>query len=438
VTDISKYTQQPSKTVQAILDWHKQVGDSEQARGYLGASIIGAECERYLWYVFRYACKPNFDGRMYRLFETGALEEAKFVKELRAIGCEVHDHDQNGEQFEVKAIGGHFSGHMDGCALGIPEAPKTWHVLEFKTHNAKSFKKLEKEGVKASKSQHYSQMMVYMHLTGMQRALYLAKNKDTDELYSERIRHDKTEAEALMERANRVITSSHPPERISGRRDYYLCNWCDAQDVCWGCADRALPVPALSCRQCCYATPAMDSDNGRWICDKHNRGLSDNDQRKTCHDFLVLPGMIAFADAAGHGNNESGEWIEFIREDGAMFQHGNARSNCYGGAELMALQPDQIGDPMLDSAKRLFGAVAAGCVDDVLQRYPEEDSRIAWKGHPSQLIQAWQEVYTEDIRELKPLARFDQWNYTASEYDGGRLAILWKEDVAAEIRQGVE
>ncbi len=145
--DVSALMPQISATVKAIMDWHKQRGDSERPRLYLGASSIGAECDRQLWYNFRGCVKPEFSGRMYRLFETGDLEEARFVKELKAIGCTVHDVDpQTGQQFEVIALGGHFRGHMDGCALGIPEAPKTWHVLEFKTHNAKSFDEAEKRG----------------------------------------------------------------------------------------------------------------------------------------------------------------------------------------------------------------------------------------------------------------------------------------------------
>lgn len=440
MTDISQYTQQQSKTAAAILAYHKQRGDSEPQRGYLGASIIGAECERYLWYYFRGACRAEFDGRMYRLFETGDLEEIRFVKELRAIGCEVHDKDENGEQFKVSALGGHFSGHMDGCALGILEAPKTWHVLEFKTHNAKSFAKLTKEGVKSSKPQHYSQMMMYMHLTRMKRALYLAKNKDTDDLYSERVRYNKDEAAALMDRAERVITSSQPPERISSRRDYFICKWCDAQDVCWGSAKSVLPVTDLSCRQCCHATQKMDSNNGRWECEKHGRSLSCSDQQVTCVDYLVLPGMVACAAVLTYSRNDTCEYIEFVMHnkgnDAITFKHGNGAG--YTGAELMVIPPDQINNPMLQDAKRLFGATVLGCEDDILQRYPEGDSRITWKGSASQLKRAWQEAYGEDLTALKPVSRCNGWNYTAAEFDGGRVAILWAENSAAEIRQGVE
>ena len=37
-------------------------------------------------------------------------------------------------------------------------------------------------------------MQIYMSLTGMTRAMYLAVNKDTDELYSERVNADADEA----------------------------------------------------------------------------------------------------------------------------------------------------------------------------------------------------------------------------------------------------
>lgn len=181
--DLSFTAKEESATVAAIYAWHKAKGDAEPQRGYLGASIIGHDCDRYLWYTFRACVKRDFSGRIYRLFQTGNLAESRFVAELEGIGCEVVSHDEAGKQIEVLAIGGHFSGHLDGMALGVPEAPKSWHVCEFKTHNDKSFGALQKAGVQKSKPLHYAQMMVYMGLTKVDRALYLAMNKDTDEIY---------------------------------------------------------------------------------------------------------------------------------------------------------------------------------------------------------------------------------------------------------------
>ena len=54
---------------------------------------------------------------------------------------------ETGRQWRVEAHGGHFGGSLDGVALGLLEAPKTWHVLEFKTHSVKSFADLVAKGV---------------------------------------------------------------------------------------------------------------------------------------------------------------------------------------------------------------------------------------------------------------------------------------------------
>jgi hypothetical protein len=56
-------------------------------RPHLGASQIGNDCNRALWYSFRWAVWPHFDGRTLRLFDRGQREEAVFVEELRRIGA---------------------------------------------------------------------------------------------------------------------------------------------------------------------------------------------------------------------------------------------------------------------------------------------------------------------------------------------------------------
>lgn len=438
--DLTPYLPQHSPTVAAIYSHYKRAGDAEPVRGYLGASIIGHECERFLWYCFRQCCKSSFDGRMYRLFETGDLAEARFVENLRAIGCEVHDRDPNtGGQFAVEALGGHFSGHMDGCALGVPEAPKTWHVTEFKTHNAKSFAKLQKEGVKKTKPQHYAQMMVYMHLTGMTRALYLAVNKDTDELYSERVRYDKAEAEQLMARAERVIRATAPPERIASRPDYFVCNYCDAHDICWGTAAPApaLPLPSISCRQCCHATPTMDG-HARWVCEKHGRALSEGDQARACAEHLILPGLLTFAEPVDYGQHCGGECITFKGPGEATWLHGPGHG-AYGTRELMSLPASLLDNGVIGAAKEAFGATVTGfCPDDILHRYPEADCRIVWKGRAGRLVEAWKELYGEDLASLTPITKCDATEYRAAEYDRGRVAVFCPITKEAEIREGIE
>jgi len=439
MTDISKLLPENSPVVDAIYAYHKKRGDLEQSRQYLGMSEIGGPCERALWYQFRQCCKPTLDGRLYRLFETGNLAESRFVTELRAIGCTVHDVDESGNQFAFSELGGHFSGHMDGCAIGIPGAEKTWVVLEFKTHNAKSFAKLKKEGVKAAKPQHWAQCQCYMRASGMTRALYLACNKDTDDLYAERVHFDPSFASGLIDKAQRIVTSTTPPERAFTRPDYFECQWCDAKRICWGDpVGPAFPVPSISCRQCCHATPIIHDNEtlAPWVCEKHKRGLSVCDQAKACDDHLVLPGLIGFATPLDYDdgciifNGELSQW-----------KHGKGG---FSTKELTILPARQLVNPLLNSAKEEFGATAAGfSASDILARYPEDLTRIAWKGALGLLKTEWQRRYKTEIEKIEPIAKCEGFNYRAAEFPGQIAVIVWTDltQIGAsncEIREGIE
>src|SRR4051812_12185258 len=100
----------------------------------ISISLLGEECERALWYAFRWASKPEvIDGLKAITFETGEIEETRLLNALRMIGCEVDEVDGRGKQYRASAIAGHVRGKMDGKVLGLPEAPKTWHVVECKS-----------------------------------------------------------------------------------------------------------------------------------------------------------------------------------------------------------------------------------------------------------------------------------------------------------------
>ncbi len=151
---------------------------------------------------------------MLRLFDTGKREEDRLVRDLRRTGATVLDTDpETGRQWQVAALGGHFGGSLDGVAIGLLDAPKTWHVVEFETHGTKSFAGLKRDGVQRSKPQHWAQMQVYMHLTGITRAMYVAVGKDTDEIHIERLRADPAEGQRLIAKAKRVIDAPRPPAR---------------------------------------------------------------------------------------------------------------------------------------------------------------------------------------------------------------------------------
>lgn len=276
-------------------------------RSHLGASLIGKPCERALWYAFRWATRSQHPGRLLRLFETGQLAETRFVQNLRRIGATVLEVDPDtGRQFRVAAHGGHFGGSLDGVAIGLPEAPKTWHALEFKTHANKSFADLVAKRVRESKPQHYAQMQIYLHLTGLTRALYLAMNKDNDELYVERIEVDPAFAEHLLAKAHRVIFSATPLPRISEDPCWCQCRMCEHAALCHGEA-----AAEVNCRSCLHSTPV----EGGWTCERHHKALTEADQRAACAQHLYLPPLVP-AEQVDAG----ADWVEYRLTDGSRWR----------------------------------------------------------------------------------------------------------------------
>lgn len=332
---MTKLPENTKTTAYKIVEWW---GKKPQGnRPHLGASLIGRECERELWYTFRWAKKPSFDGRMLRLFDRGQKEEARFIEELRGIGAEVFDTDEaTGDQIRVSAVNGHFGGSCDGVARGLPEAPKSWAVLEFKTHGAKSFDKLKKEGVRQAKPEHFSQMTVYMHLLDLERALYLAVNKDTDELYSEWLHLDKDHALELLRKAERIVNYTSPPERISDDPAWWKCKFCDYHALC-----HDEQIADVNCRTCAHSSPA---ENGSWTC---GQGKAEVKKQAGCINHIYIPPLIPYAKPIDGGEN----YVEYEKADGQKFINGPQH---WPSEELFVTLPSLVGDKVIDEIKECF------------------------------------------------------------------------------------
>jgi len=249
----------------------------EGHRAHLGASVIGRGCSRQIWYMHHWAKRPEFEGRIYRLFDRGHREEPALVAYLKQAGITVHDaNPETGEQFRVSDLGGHFGGSMDGCGIGFPERPDVWHVLEFKTHGDKSFKALAKAGVQVSKPEHYAQMQVYMHYTSMLHACYIAVNKNDDHLHVEFVKYDEAAALSTIEKARMIIEAPTPPERIGGP-DWFVCRFCDFREIC-----HQAEIPERNCRTCIHSDPVMTGTSGKWSCAAGNE-MGDGREPLPCH-----------------------------------------------------------------------------------------------------------------------------------------------------------
>ena len=279
--------QTASPTIDLIYQSYEAKRDNEkEERTYIGGSVLGDGCERKLWLRFRWAYPPKkIEGRKLRLFETGHSQEARMIANLRAIGCEVIDRTEDGKQIKVAFADGHGGGHLDGEVTGLIEAPKAIHVLECKTHNADNFAKLKEHGVREAFPEHYAQMIVYMHLRGRERGCYLAVNKDTDELYLERIYYDAVYAAQLIVKAERIVHAQKVPQRIADGSNKWPCTLCELRESC-----HAMPMARRNCRTCLHVTPGP---GGTWWCSRHRKGLSVDEQRQGCPNHLFLPSVVA-------------------------------------------------------------------------------------------------------------------------------------------------
>lgn len=296
-------------TVDAI---YRAYEDRQDAgfREHLGASVIGDKCDRAIWYKYRWATRARFTGRMLRLFRSGHLEEIRLVDDLRSIGVKVLALDpETGKQWKLRDDSGHFGGEMDTVAIGFPEAPATWHLAEFKTHNIKNFTDLKKNKLKMSKPQHWVQMQSYMHLAGLERGMYFAVCKDTDEIYQERIQADPAEGVRLVAKARRIIETPRPPSRISDNPCWFECKFCDHHAACWEDG-----IPERHCRSCLHSTPVQ---NGQWHCEKHDKMLSLAEQKEGCSSHRYIPDFIKGEQTDGA---DDGSWIEYVTVDGTVWR----------------------------------------------------------------------------------------------------------------------
>jgi hypothetical protein len=268
-------------------------GEDSPFRTHLGASQIGEDCARKLWYGFHWTTADKHSDRILRLFNRGHLEEPRFVAMLAAAGIKVYQYKAPGEQFKIQLHGGHFGGSLDGVAEAIPDAAGPV-LTEFKTHNKESFAKLAGRnwsyrvanpgdwpfdgiGVRASKFQHYVQMQMYMAAYQLQHGLYLAVCKDDDSLYGEVIVADAAISGAFANRAREIVFATEPPARIKNDPTWWQCKFCDKAPVCYGKA-----APARNCRTCASAQPKTD---GTWLCNQHNRFLDKPAQLAGCPQY---------------------------------------------------------------------------------------------------------------------------------------------------------
>ena len=326
---------------EAIYNHYEAVYGSEPARPYLGASTLGKPCSRQQWYSLHWAKPASFPGRLYRVFQTGHLQEPRVYSDLDGIGCKVETIDPaTGKQWSYTepATGGHLKGNCDGKVTGVPGAPKVKHVLEIKTASDKMFKIMQKDGVLKAKPEHFAQMQQYMGWSKCTRALYFVVNKDNEDIYTERVEFDQAVFDALVAKANAIIDSVEPPARLSEDPTWFECKFCDYQAICHG-----QDLPAVNCRSCAHSTPTKTGD-AVWTCGKYDAEIPTEAQREGCAGHLYIPILLERCAKPVDAQDDN---VTYEMSNGGRFINGD---------------PDEYGEYM--SSKEIFSVADKAALVD--------------------------------------------------------------------------
>lgn len=213
-----------------------------QRRGYLGASVIGHDCERHVQYHLLAAMgqvdRKQPAARIMRIFDRGNTYEDKARQWLKQAGF-LFGTTKKGKSF--KDFDGAFRGHVDGVLTGwrrqeeecpIP-LPALW---ENKCLGSKNWKKLDSDKLQKYSSTYYAQVQIYMHYLGLDVCLFTAVNADTMDIYHELIPYNATEATMYLSRVQATINATaegYMLQRISNDRSFFVCKFCDFREVCW-------------------------------------------------------------------------------------------------------------------------------------------------------------------------------------------------------------
>jgi hypothetical protein len=253
-------------------------------RNHLGASELGEECWRQLWYKFRWAKVEYFDGRMMRLFNVGHSAEPRFVTYLKGIGFEVKEFAEDGKQFRISGAMGHYGGSLDGLC----KAPSRYELsediilsLSFKTNNTGAgYEKVSKEALSKSKPKHWAQECQYGYKMGIRYCIYMIENKNDSDITFKVIELDWNYGAQLEKKAEQIIAAKEPPPRISENKSFFNCKYCHLSGICHDGEQ-----PEKNCRSCRNAVPTQDAT---WTCTLHNGIIPPDFIKKGCEQWLPI------------------------------------------------------------------------------------------------------------------------------------------------------
>jgi hypothetical protein len=175
------------------------------------SEITALQCDRALWFGLN-GIRPQAacDGPTARAAERGRLARQLVARDLRRAGYTVE-----------------WQGALEcGYIYGLTRQP---HLLDIEAVPERVFKRLEKFGLGAA-----IDLEIALHsrlgLAKMERALFVAENKNTQELHFEKVRFDPDIFQQMRERMGELKGLLQPPEGCFDEN----CFCCGFHEKCAG------------------------------------------------------------------------------------------------------------------------------------------------------------------------------------------------------------
>lgn len=228
-------------TLEAMFLAMESIESAVPRRGYLGASSIGDDCERKLFYQFNGYERLPMERRGIMATQDGHRCEEIMASRLRLVpGIQLWTAQENGEQFGFSKYEDKYQGHYDGIILGLLQSPMTPHTWEHKACNEKKFNELkkciddygEKNALENWDIIYYAQAQTYMGELELSRHYLTVSTPGFRDVISCRTEFNRLRYESYDSKAVRIITAKSPPARISERREYFKCKFCPYTTIC--------------------------------------------------------------------------------------------------------------------------------------------------------------------------------------------------------------
>ena len=199
----------------------------ETMEEYVGASSIGADCLRQIWYQYHHPSKAIKYDAMTNGFDVTEILKAGVMNALKSSGISLI----------LPSIQNHFLLFFDKDLpyfKGKPDA--IWNdedaIIHIKVSKDSGFKQFVDAGLERWQPKYYSQMQAYLGMSERLKAYVLCINKDNNRIHDETVLFEPEYYSQLKMRALFVHEVDEPPQRINQSPFYIACKSCNFRNEC--------------------------------------------------------------------------------------------------------------------------------------------------------------------------------------------------------------